>query len=160
MSNITLTQLEDAISTAVDTQCGIGNGGYIQTIDSFDGKYDTAFEELTVRLPCVLIEIEGFKPKAIAARGTAVLVTRDEITINLILGASNLKSKKEAKRGTHGIYDIAEDVRTALEGMQLGLAITALDLTDFFRIDHELPGVRLYQMVFSTTRKFSTGANV
>lgn len=160
MANITITQIEDAMITAVSNKCkkGVAQGGYVRTVDTYGGELMGALEALTARFPCVLFEFDRFENSVLAAKGTAALARRRKLFFNIYIAAQNLRSEKKARRGTGGTYAMIEDVSDALDGQQLGLAIGAIDITDVEVIDN-LPGVSAYRMGAETFTKHKTGAS-
>ena len=160
MANITISQIEDAIKTAMENQCkkGVAVGGYVRNIETYAGEFDQELDKLINKLPFILVEFDRFRNNVLGAKATGVTIYRRDLEFNVFVCAQDLRGQDVAARKIGGSYDMIEDVSIALAGVALLDGMGALDLQYTIRLAN-LKQFSIYQMHFTTFRKHRTAVS-
>lgn len=119
----TRAQVEDAV-LALLAPLTIPGGGYVQVLKPFAGdlspaRDDEYFQRVTQgALPAVLVSTGDGEYE----RRTMGRVTDLDFDVQLLIGASNLRSPEHTHRGDLGLYKLIEDIRGRLFRRPLGVA--------------------------------------
>lgn len=126
-------EIEDAVKAALSAS---DMGSYCKTIETYQGDFDDALEDLIVRFPAVLVVYlrSEFKRRAMGRQ----LKTTETALFSIFVASSNLRSERARRRGGPemiGTYQMTRDVIEVLFGKTLGLDITPIDLKRVSSID-------------------------
>lgn len=120
--------IEDAIIARIKAASDSGALGYrLAHVDSYGGEFDdeTFFTQFR-KFPAVWVTVGGSKPKVVSARKAM-----RSPTIAVMVGTRNVRGERSTRHGTvsePGSYQLLDDVCRLLDGSDLGLAISALEL--------------------------------
>lgn len=98
---------------------------YLNTVDSYEAKYDVTLEQLIHRSPAVFAALESIEPaEELAALG---LPQPWRYTWNLGIVCRDLRGPREGRRGGEGAYQILGDLQVLLEGHRLAQGLEPLE---------------------------------
>jgi hypothetical protein len=115
----TIDQIEDLLVARIAAELP-----YLNTVDTFEAKYDVTLERLIHHSPAVFAALNSVKPSAdLESFGVGVHI----YTFELGIVCRDLRGPKEGRRGDEGAYQILDDLYAALEGHRLSQGIEPLE---------------------------------
>jgi len=160
--NETIAQIEDAILAALEPLKNGAEGVTAKKIETYQGDLNqTTLDELTAYLalsyPAIMVMYLGS-----SLEEDPTYLYRDTQTWGVMVAAENMRSEKEARRGSAGnvgSYRLIEAVKNILTGNSLGLGVQPLSLKT---IDSMLvgAGISVYSLTFDTDIDFQATVKV
>ncbi len=146
MAEITLTDIENAMITALDSA---PISGYAKTIGGYQGEFQKTMGEALILMPAVLVV---FADDAHHDANAQYKQYNEISDWDVLVGCKNLRgdlARRQGAAGEVGIYEMLKDVRSALTGNRLGLDIAPLRIVRRWRIlvDHR---ANIYALRFQT----------
>jgi len=145
----TITEIEDAIIATLKVS---EMGAYCKKIDSYQiegGDLEEQIRLFAGQLPCVLVVYSGGDFEHLLSG-----VQDKSMTFSILLCAQSLRGKGEARRGLVGVYQMLDDLRSALTNNVLALNIDPL-LPTREAAEVNTKNFSAYSMEFKTRCRFN-----